>query len=120
MFGLNVTAYSPFGNTNPTYAADEEEPPLLLQNEVMVMIAEERGCTPAQVALAWGMSRGIAVIPKSSHESYIRENYGSLECQLTELDMEEIEGIEKVWVKRFNNPSEGWGVPLFKGLEDGS
>jgi diketogulonate reductase-like aldo/keto reductase len=85
--GIHVTAYSPLGNMNPIYRKSSKrdksaDPPLLLENKVMEKIAEERGCTPAQVALAWGISRGTSVIPKSSHPEYIRENYGSLECRL--------------------------------------
>ncbi|KAL8825039.1 MAG: hypothetical protein Q9191_004660 [Dirinaria sp. TL-2023a] len=118
--GIHVTAYSPLANVNPTYGApsDEDDPPLLLANEVLTNIALIRGCTPAQVALAWGIHRGTSVIPKSSHALYIEENFRSTSCALQDSDYEEITDLGKKYLKRFNNPSDGYGVPLFKGLDD--
>jgi len=124
---IMVTAYSPLGNSNPTYHKDahlsastgtkHDDPPLLLQNHVMNAIAIKRGCSTAQVALAWGMARGAAVIPKSSHVDRIAENFGSQDCALSLVDKAAIDGIERTWMKRFNNPSRGWGVDLFEGLD---
>ncbi|KAL8788498.1 MAG: hypothetical protein Q9195_007275 [Heterodermia aff. obscurata] len=119
--GINVTAYSPFGNTNPTYTPpgdSDEEPPLLLENSVVTNIALVRGCTPAQVVLAWGIHRGTSVIPKSSHAGRIEENFGSLRCTLQKSDFEEITAIGEKYVKRYNNPAKGWGVDLYEGLDD--
>lgn len=123
-YGITVTAYSPLGNTNPTYGDTARRSPTtqskatpLLENEVIKRIAEKRGCTAAQVVLAWGMFGRVSVIPKSKHEGHIRENIGALECVLSDDDFEVIErlGSEPV---RFNNPSEGWRVKLFEGLDD--
>lgn len=119
--GINVTAYSPFGNINPIYGApgdNDDAPPLLLKNKVVEDIALVRGCTPAQVVLAWGMHRGTSVIPKSSHADRIKENFATTDCQLQEADYEQITDLAKKYTKRFNNPSEGWDVPLYEGLED--
>ena len=119
--GINVTAYSPFGNTNPTYdppGDDENDPPLLMENSVVTNIALVRGCTPAQVVLAWGIHRGTSVIPKSSHAGRIKENFDTLRCQLQKSDFEEITAIGEKYVKRYNNPSKGYGVDLFEGLDD--
>lgn len=121
--GIMVTAYSPLGNSNPIYHKDDqssrkkEDPPPLLENDIMNAIAIKRGCSSAQIALAWGMARGTAVIPKSSHVDRIAENLGSQDCALSLVDKEAIGAIERTWMKRFNNPSRGWGVDLFEGLE---
>jgi diketogulonate reductase-like aldo/keto reductase len=126
--GIDVTAYSPLAGTNPIYHslfADlsswlsnlDKTPPPLLENKVINAIAEKRGCTAAQVALAWGMARGTAVIPKSSHVSRIQENFWAQTCPLSVADMARIARIQERWVKRFNNPSKGWGVRLFDGLD---
>ncbi|KAK5118417.1 hypothetical protein LTR62_002931 [Meristemomyces frigidus] len=114
--GIHVTAYSPLAGSNPTY--DQGDLPQLLNNTVLTKIAHKRGCTPAQVALAWGMSRGTSVIPKSQHAERITENLHSLACVLKEKDLEKLAklGEER---HRFNNPSKGWKVDLYKGLEDG-
>lgn len=118
--GVHVTAYSPLGNANPTYTTWKKSVsaaavPPLLENPVIVAIAMERGCTPAQVALRWGMGRGTSVIPKSAHKERIEENWAALECKLDEDDWEALEALP---IKRFNNPSKGWGVKLYGGLED--
>ena len=113
--GVHVTAYSPFAGTNPTYAPGEAPP--LLENEIVRGIAAKRGCTAAQVVLVWGMRRGTSVIPKSSHEKRIGENYGALECELEEEDLGRVDGLAE-YHQRFNNPSRDWGVGLFEGLED--
>ena len=115
--GIAVTAYSPLGNSNPTYK-DKSTPPPLLKNDLMVRIAERRNCTPAQVSLAWGMGRGTSVIPKSSHVEYIEQNFGAVDCELRADDLAEIKLMEKDYVKRFSNPSKYWGIKLFEGLED--
>jgi len=115
--GISVTAYSPLGNSNPTYH-DKEGPPPLLKNELMIEIATKRNCTPAQVALTWGIGRGSSVIPRSSHPAYIAENFGSLECKLQYEDLVQLRLMGRKHLKRFNNPSENWGVKLFQGLDD--
>ena len=90
----------------------------MLENGVVTNIALVRGCTPAQVVLSWGMQRGTSVIPKSAHAGRIKENFKTTQCALQEEDYEQITDIAEKYVMRFNNPSEGWGVPLYKGLED--
>jgi len=135
--GIAVTAYSPLGNANPTYdhssacsstssffsslfskKEKKETPPPLLKNPTLESIAERRGCTVAQVALAWGMERGTSVIPKSTHEKWIQENYQSLGCELGVVDLLELKKVGVESMTRFNNPSKGWGVKLFEGLDD--
>ena len=64
------------------------------------------------------MDRGTSVIPKSQHAVRIEENFASKKCKLEEEDYVTIEKLGKKYLKRFNNPSEGWGVPLYQGLED--
>lgn len=116
--GISVTAYSPLGNSNPVYKDDSENPPPLLKNDLLVRIGERIGCTPAQVSLSWGITRGTSVIPKSSHREHIEQNLGALDCELGVKDLGEITLMEKDYVKRFNNPSKNWGVKLFDGLQD--
>ncbi|MCJ1228906.1 hypothetical protein MMC12_005570 [Toensbergia leucococca] len=118
---IHVTAYSPLANSNPTYdtsvaSTSSSLPPLLLNNSLIVNIAEKRGCTPATVALAWGLSRGTSVIPKSSHAERIRENFGAGECGLEYGDFKAVEGLGGEGT-RFNNPSQSWGIGLYEGLD---
>ncbi|KAF4548760.1 Aldo-keto reductase-like protein 23 [Elsinoe fawcettii] len=117
MRGIHVTAYSPLGGTNPTYHNGKDDGPVqLLQNPTVKKIAERRDCTPAQVALKWGTSRRTSVIPKSSHKQRIEENFGTNECELEREDLDLLAGLGRE-EKRYNNPSESWGVGLYDGLE---
>lgn len=113
--GIAMTAYSPLGNMNPTYDKTTGTLPPLLKNEVVVKIADLRNCTPAQVVLSWGLDRGYAIIPKSAHVGRIEENFEAVQCVLTDEDKKTLADLP---TKRFNNPSEQWGVELFGGLQD--
>jgi len=111
--GIQVIAYSPLANLNPIY--DSDQPPIL-KDPFWVKLAENKNVTVAQAVLAWGMQRGVIVIPKSVHEARIVENLGS---EMVRLSSEEMEMVSKHDKKiRYNNPSKGWGVNLFDGLDD--
>lgn len=115
--GIHVTAYSPLAGTNPTYDETKISPVPLLNNKQLKKIAKKRGCTSAQVALAWGAARGTSVIPKSIHADHIVENLHSLECPLEKKDLQKIDKLGK-YHHRYNNPSKTWSVHLYHGLED--
>lgn len=83
----------------------------------MKRVASKRGASPAQVALKWGIDRGVSVIPKSKHENRIEENFGSLEVRLKNKDGKKFGKMAKRFGMRFNNPSGEWGVKLFDGLD---
>lgn len=117
--GIHVTAYSPLANSNPTYGKPGKgSTPALLENTVLADIAEENGCTPATVALSWGMSRGTSVIPKSQRADRIKENFGAMKCNLRYEAFKDIEKVGAKYLHRFNNPSKSWGVDLYDGLDD--
>nr|POE52298.1 aldo-keto reductase family 4 member c10 [Quercus suber] len=113
--GIHVTAYSPLGGTNPTYDAGDLTP--LLANPVLASIGDERRCTPAQVALAWGLSRGTSVIPKAQRQDHISENFDAPLCALTEHDLHKLERLGEAH-HRYNNPSKSWKLKLYEGMED--
>lgn len=47
----------------------------VLDNPTLKKVAEELGRTPAQVALRWGIQMGHSVLPKSTSEKRIKENF---------------------------------------------
>lgn len=61
---------------------------MLAQDERVKRIASRLGKTPAQVLLAWGMQRGISVIPKAtnpSHQKVSRVAAGScMDCLISQ------------------------------------
>jgi aryl-alcohol dehydrogenase-like predicted oxidoreductase len=55
--------------------------------------AHEKGCTPAQVALAWVLAQGddIVPIPGTKRQRYLEENIGALEIDLTGKECRQLE-----------------------------
>jgi len=58
-------------------------------------IAEEKGCTPAQLALAWVLAQGddIVPIPGTRRRRHLEDNIGALEVELSKDDLERIQAI---------------------------
>ena len=58
-------------------------------------IARDKGCTPAQLALAWVLAQGqdVVPIPGTKRRKYLEENVGALEVMLTADDLERIDEV---------------------------
>jgi aryl-alcohol dehydrogenase-like predicted oxidoreductase len=58
-------------------------------------IADEKGCTPAQLALAWLLAQGtdIVPIPGTKHRALLEENVRAVEVKLTDRDLARIAEI---------------------------
>jgi len=56
-------------------------------------IAKEKGCSSAQLALAWVLAQGkdIVPIPGTKRRKYLEDNVGSLNVRLSEEDLRRIE-----------------------------
>jgi aryl-alcohol dehydrogenase-like predicted oxidoreductase len=63
-------------------------------------LAESKGCTASQLALAWVMQQGehIFPIPGTKRISYLDENLGALQVKLTPGEMAEIDSIAPIHV----------------------
>lgn len=57
------------------------------------VLANEKGCSPAQLALAWLLAQGddIIPIPGTKRRAYLEENSAALGVELTDDDLEEIQ-----------------------------
>jgi len=55
-------------------------------------IAADKGCTPAQLALAWVLAQGddIVPIPGTKRRQYLEQNVGALDVVLDEADLARI------------------------------
>jgi aryl-alcohol dehydrogenase-like predicted oxidoreductase len=58
-------------------------------------LAQKKGCTPAQLALAWLLARGpeIIPIPGSTRAERVKENAGAVRVQLTAADMQSLDDL---------------------------
>lgn len=66
----------------------------ILQNPVIIDLAEKYGKTPAQVVLRWDVQQNIIVIPKSVSSERIRQNIEIFDFELSDDDMHEIDQLD--------------------------
>jgi aryl-alcohol dehydrogenase-like predicted oxidoreductase len=59
----------------------------------LAAVAQRKGCTPAQLALAWLLARGpdVVPIPGTKHPQYVAENVAAAEVTLSPAELDEIE-----------------------------
>ncbi|MGA7922422.1 MAG: aldo/keto reductase, partial [Thermoplasmata archaeon] len=59
----------------------------------LAALAKEKGCTVAQLALAWLLSRGpeIVPIPGTKHVRYLEENVKAADLKLSRTDVQAME-----------------------------
>jgi aryl-alcohol dehydrogenase-like predicted oxidoreductase len=59
------------------------------------LLAQEKNCTPGQLALAWLLARGedILPIPGTKRRKYLEENVGALHVKLSKADLRRIEEV---------------------------
>jgi len=85
-----VTAYSPLGSRHLVNSEDG-----IVQDELILKIAQKHNCKPTQAVLAWGIERGTAIIPKSIQPSRIKENFESINVELDTADLLEMASLER-------------------------
>ena len=58
-------------------------------------MAADKGCTPAQLALAWVLAQGedIVPIPGTKRRKYLEDNLGALDVELTKDDLARIDEV---------------------------
>jgi aryl-alcohol dehydrogenase-like predicted oxidoreductase len=79
---------------NPRFQGDAFASNLALVQEVETM-AQEKGCTAAQLALAWVLAQGddIVPIPGTKRRRYLEDNIGALDVTLTADDRARLDRI---------------------------
>jgi aryl-alcohol dehydrogenase-like predicted oxidoreductase len=83
-----------FRRTLPRYQKEFEENNKNLANG-FATIAESKGCTPAQLALAWVLAQGdnINPIPGTKRRKYLAENAAAVDVNITRDDLQKIEAL---------------------------
>jgi len=112
--GIGYVAYSPLGRGfltgqfkspddfaaddfrkfHPRFQGENFEKNIQLVREVEAM-AREKGCSAAQLALAWVLAQGedVVPIPGTKHVRYLDENIGALEVKLSDEDLRRLDEI---------------------------
>ena len=87
---------SDWRRTNPRFGEKALQANLKLADTVKEF-ARKKGCTPAQLALAWVLAQGndAVPIPGTKRVRYLEDNMGALAVKLTPRDLQEIENSVK-------------------------
>jgi diketogulonate reductase-like aldo/keto reductase len=76
----------------PVMAYSPVEQGRLLTSPVLSRIAQRRGASPSQVALAWVLRQpGVMAIPKASSIAHVEQNHGALQVRLESEDLAELD-----------------------------
>jgi aryl-alcohol dehydrogenase-like predicted oxidoreductase len=80
-----------FRRHNPRFAEEALAANLAIVDAVR-SIADARGATPAQVALAWVLAQGedVVPIPGTKRVRYLEENVGAVDLSLTAADLDKL------------------------------
>lgn len=72
-------------------------------------LAAPKGCTPAQLALAWVLAQGddIIPIPGTKKRKYLEENAAAVDIVLTDTNLQQIEEVINRYPNTGNRYSEG-------------
>lgn len=83
-----------FRRVSPRFQGENFEKNLRIV-EGVERLASEKGCTPAQLALAWVLAKGDTVvpIPGTKRRKYLDENLGALNLALSASDLRRIEEV---------------------------
>jgi len=83
-----------FRRDAPRFQGENFQKNLDLVREIE-QIAQEKGCTPAQLALAWVLAQGddIVPIPGTKRRRYLEQNVGAFDVRLTKDDLDRIDRI---------------------------
>jgi aryl-alcohol dehydrogenase-like predicted oxidoreductase len=77
-----------FRSFNPRFTGENLQANLKIA-ETVRRLAAAKGCTPAQLALAWLLAQGdhVIPIPGTKREAYLRENLGAVDLTLTPVEV---------------------------------
>jgi aryl-alcohol dehydrogenase-like predicted oxidoreductase len=93
-----------FRRSGPRFTGENLEANLQLAAKV-AEIAQEKGITPAQLALAWVLAQGedLVPIPGTKRRTYLEENAAAVDVELTADDLARIEAeLPKVSGERYD------------------
>lgn len=82
--GTQIMSWGPFAEGKNDY----------FQNPVLKEIGAQYGKSVAQVALRFLLQSDVVVIPKSTHENRMKENFDVFDFALTEEDMKKIQTLD--------------------------
>lgn len=112
--GISVTGYAPLSAPDRVASGmPDDGPASVLEEPIIKEIAEAHGIGPGEVCLAWGVSNGITIIPKTNSIDRAGQNIRSLSIQLSEDEIKKIQTLDAgLRCYEANNRGELW-APTF-------
>jgi len=95
-----------FRKTNPRFSGENFDRNMELLERVR-QIASARGATPAQIALAWVLSRGddVVPIPGTKRRTYLEQNAAASDIELTPHELVELDALGEAVGDRYADMS---------------
>ncbi|HEY8929190.1 MAG TPA: aldo/keto reductase [Mucilaginibacter sp.] len=105
---LDELGSTDFRKTLPRFSADHADNNRQLA-AAFAGLAFRKNCTPAQLALAWVLAQGddIIPIPGTKKTKYLRENAGSVDIELSQNDLQDIQNVMDQYPDTGNRYAEG-------------
>jgi aryl-alcohol dehydrogenase-like predicted oxidoreductase len=77
-------------------------------------LADDKGCTAGQLALAWVQAQGddVVPIPGTKRRTYLEENLGALDIELSEADLRRLDELAPQGVAAGGRYAGTGGLPL--------
>jgi diketogulonate reductase-like aldo/keto reductase len=75
----------------PLMAYSPIEQGRLPRSGALQAIGDKHGASPAQIALAWLLRRGVMAIPKAGNLNHVRDNHRALEIKIDPEDLQAID-----------------------------
>lgn len=94
-YGIALTAYAPLGSTDRASAMKSSDEPNLFEVEGIRAMAQKYNCTPAQLLIAYHISRGDSVIPKAVQIPHLSDNLQASDIRLSDQDIDVISALNK-------------------------
>lgn len=106
--GIALTAYSPLGRPG---LAKSKGLPLLVEDPVVLEIAQSYRKSSAQILLRWAIQRKTIAIPKSTNPQNIKSNLDIFDFELTEQEMRLLSSLDRKL--RYVQAVKWWKIPYF-------
>lgn len=101
--GMRVTAFSILGASSYLELDMACEDEVLLQNKVILALAQAKQKTPAQILIRWALQRNTLPLGKTTSRSRMEENRDVFDFYLAASEMQKINQLNKN--RRYNDPA---------------
>lgn len=117
-WGVYVECYAAAGANHWPLRPPQHADVNVLADPVLAELAQAKGKTAAQVAIAWAAKRGTIPLVKTTSEAHLAENMAYTTVELSEEDMAKIDALDRncrLFEPKVIGVDEDWGeFPYFE------